>query len=281
MDEREYSLLEHLTELRGRLAKALIGVALVAVAAFGVSDTLLEVIRAPMQVVLVKHYGPTAHFVTTGAAEYFVCQMKAAIVAGIFVASPWVLYQIWSFIAPGLYEHEKKYVGWFVGAGAFCFIGGAVFSYFMVFPQMYGFFVSQQPADVQMLPSLDENFTFTLKLLVAFGGVFETPVVIFILSMAGIIDPSTLGKYRRYVVVVAFIIGAVLTPSPDIYSQCLMAGPLLLLYEIGVLVSRITVKMKGRPLSRKERAAEEAAKKAGTAIVPAEPQPPPDEKPPQ
>ena len=262
MDEREYSLMEHLAELRGRLAKALIGVALIAVAAFFVSDTLLEILRAPMETVLKERYGPTAHFVTTGAAEYFVCQMKAALVAGLFIASPWVLYQIWSFIAPGLYDHEKRYVTAFVVAGAICFCGGAVFSYFLVFPPMYSFFVTQQPVDVQMLPSLEENFGFSLKLLVAFGAVFETPVVIFILSVAGIIDPNTLGKYRRYVVVIAFIIGAVLTPSPDVYSQCLMAGPLLLLYEIGVFVSRIAVKMKGTPLSRKERAEQFAKDKA-------------------
>ncbi|HEY4221770.1 MAG TPA: twin-arginine translocase subunit TatC [Myxococcota bacterium] len=265
MDDREYSLMEHLSELRVRLFKALIGVAIIAIAAFFVSDNLLTILRAPMETVMQARYGASAHFVTTGAAEYFVCQMKAALVAGLFIASPWVLYQIWSFIAPGLYDHEKKYAVWFVWAGAFFFCAGAVFSYFFVFPPMYTFFVTQQPADVVMLPSLEENFGFTLKLLVSFGAVFETPVVIFILSIAGIIDPNTLYKYRRYVVVLAFIIGAVLTPSPDVYSQCLMALPLLALYELGVLVSRIAVKMKGTPLSRKERAVVEAQKKAGAA----------------
>jgi sec-independent protein translocase protein TatC len=274
VDEKEYSLMEHLTELRSRLAKALIGMAVMAVGFFipcfpdgdaehrewrSLSEFVLALIRGPMETVLKGRYGPTAHFVTTGAAEYFICQMKAALVGGLFVASPWVLYQIWQFIAPGLYDHEKKYVTWFVWAGAFFFCAGAVFSYFFVFPPMFGFFVGQQPVDVQMLPSLEENFSFTLKLLVAFGAVFETPVVIFILSIAGIIDPNTLGKYRRYVVVIAFVVGAVLTPSPDVYSQCLMAIPLLLLYELGVLVSRMAVKMNGTPLSRKERAAKSTA----------------------
>ena len=217
-----------------------------------ISERVLGIIRGPMEHVLQARYGPTAHFVTTGAAEYFVCQMKAALVGGLFIASPWVLYQIWQFIAPGLYDHEKKYVTVFVWAGAFFFCAGAAFAYFFVFPPMYSFFVNQQPVDVQMLPSLEENFSFTLKLLVAFGIVFETPVVIFILSIAGIIDPSTLGKYRRYVVVVAVVIGAILTPSPDVYSQCLMAVPLLALYEFGVLVSRMAVKMNGTPLSRKD-----------------------------
>jgi len=254
MDDREYSLMEHLAELRGRLGKALVGILLVAVGAFFVSEEILAIIRAPMDVVLRERYGPDAHFVTTSATEYFMCQMKAAIVAGLFLASPWVLYQIWSFISPGLYDHEKKYVTAFVWAGAGCFIGGAAFGYAFVFPAMYKFFVGLQPADVMMLPSLGENFSFSLKTLVAFGVVFETPVVIFILSIAGIVDPNTLGNYRRYVVVVAFVIGAILTPSPDVYSQLLMAVPLLILFEIGVFVSRIAVKVSGTPLSRKERA---------------------------
>src|SRR5688572_7305694 len=222
MDEKEYSLVEHLGELRKRLGRALIGVALIGAAAFVVSDELLAFLRAPMEYELHAVYGPNARFVTMGAAEYFFCQMKAALVAGIFLASPWVLYQIWLFIAPGLYDHEKKYVSWFVWAGAGCFVGGAVFAYTFVFPPMYGFFLGNQPPEVHMLPALDENFSFALKTLLCFGVVFETPVVIFILSVAGIVDPYTLGKYRRYVVVAAFIIGAILTPSPDPLSQLLL-----------------------------------------------------------
>jgi sec-independent protein translocase protein TatC len=187
----------------------------------------------------------------------------------LFLASPWVLYQVWLFISPGLYDHEKKYVSWFVVAGALCFCGGAVFGYVLVFPTMYSFFVNHQPADVMMMPSLAANFSFSLKTLVAFGVVFETPVVIFILSIAGIVDPHQLGQYRRYVVVVAFVVGAILTPSPDVYSQVLMAVPLLALYEVGVFVSKIATKVSGTPLSRKDRAAAHAAKEAAAA----EPQP--------
>lgn len=262
MDEREYSLMEHLTELRGRLGKALIGVGIVAIAAFWVSDQLLAILRAPMDKLIKESGGPDARFVVIAPAEYLICQMKAAFVAGIFIASPWILYQIWLFISPGLYEHEKRYVSAFVWAGAVCFCGGAAFAYFAVFPTMFEFLVGNQPADVLMTLSIAEHFSFTLKMLLAFGVVFETPVVIFVLSVAGIVDPHALGKYRKYVVVVAFIIGAVLTPTPDILSQLMLAGPLLVLYEVGVFVSRIAVKVGGTPLSRKERADEFEKKKA-------------------
>lgn len=277
MDEREYSLMEHLADLRGRLAKALIGVALVGIAAFAVSDEILTLLREPMDELLRAKNGPNAKFVVIAPAEYLICQMKAAFVAGLFIASPWVLYQIWSFIAPGLYDHEKRYVVWFVWAGAACFCGGAVFAYFAVFPTMFAFFVDNQPADVLMTLSIAEHFSFTLKMLVAFGVVFETPVVIFILSVAGILDPHALGKYRKYVVVVAFIVGAILTPTPDILSQLLLAGPLLVLYEVGVFVSRLAVKVAGTPLSRKERAA--AFEQARAADEPASPAPAEDAKP--
>lgn len=263
MDDREYSLVEHLAELRKRLVRALIGVGILAVASFGVSDQLLRMVRAPMEHALKAHYGPAAHFITTGAAEYLACQMKAALVAGLVLSSPWVLYQIWLFIAPGLYEHEKRYATSFVWVGSICFAGGVAFAYFVMFPAMYDFLVGQQPTDVAMMPSLGEDFSFALKMLVAFGLVFETPVVIFILSLAGIVDPVALSKYRRYVVVIAFIVGAIITPSPDPYSQLLVAAPLLALWELGILVSRLVVKAAGKPLSRKERAAEAARAESG------------------
>src|SRR5688572_30714368 len=221
MDEKEYSLVEHLGELRKRLGRALIGVALIGAAAFVVSDELLAFLRAPMEYELHAVYGPNARFVTMGAAEYFFCQMKAALVAGIFLASPWVLYQVWLFIAPGLYDNEKKYVVSFVWAGAFFFCGGAAFCYFAVFPQMFRYLITSLPPDIALLPNLEEHFTFTLKMLLGFGVAFQTPVVIFILSLAGIVDPSTLNKYRKHVTVISLIVGAVLTPTPDPLSMFL------------------------------------------------------------
>jgi sec-independent protein translocase protein TatC len=258
VDDREYSLWEHLAELRKRLGYALAGVGIITVFAFIVSNEMLSFLRQPMDDMLKAVHGPSARFVIISPAEYLIAQMKVAFVAAIFVGSPWVLYQIWLFVAPGLYPHEKRYVTWFVWAGAFFFVAGGAFAYVAVFPAMFKFFVESLPADIMMTPSISEHFSFTLKMLLAFGVVFETPVVIVVLSLAGIIDPTSLGKYRRYVVVIAFIVGAVLTPTPDILSQVLLAGPLLVLYEGGVLISRLLIKVRGTPLTREERARKDA-----------------------
>ncbi len=253
MDEKEYTLVEHLSDLRMRLGRALAGVLVFAIAAFTFSEKLLELLRAPMQEMLVKVHGPEARFMVTGAAEYIICQMKVALVAGLFASSPWVLYQIWRFVAPGLYQHERRYAMIFIWAGALFFCFGGAFCYVAVFPTMFEFLVESLPPDIAMMPSLDEHFSFTLKMILAFGVVFETPVFIFVLSLAGIIDPYKLGVYRRYVIVAAFIIGAVLTPTPDFLTQFMLAGPLIFLYEVGVVVSKLGVKLAGRPLSRKEK----------------------------
>ena len=251
MDEKEYTLVEHLGELRKRLGYALGGVLVATVGCFFVSEWLLHVLREPMEAALQLAHGATAKFMVTGAAEYIVCQMKAALVAAMFVASPWVLYQVWQFVAPGLYDHERRYAGMFIWAGAFFFCAGGAFCYFAVFPTMFEFLVKSIPADIAMMPSLEEHFSFTLKMLLAFAVVFETPVFIFVLSIAGVVDPKTLGQYRRYVIVIALIIGAILTPTPDWFSQMLLAGPIIVLWEVGVLVSRLAVKVGGTPLRRR------------------------------
>lgn len=252
MDEKEYTLVEHLGELRTRLGYALAGLLVATVVSFFFSEGLLRVLREPMDTALRTVHGDTAKFMVTGAAEYIVCQMKAALVAAFFVASPWILYQIWMFVAPGLYDHERRYAGLFIWAGAFFFCAGGVFCYLAVFPTMFEFLVKSIPPDIAMMPSLEEHFSFTLKMLLAFAVVFETPVFIFVLSMAGVVDPSTLGKYRRYVIVGALIVGAILTPTPDWFSQCLLAGPIIVLFEVGVVVSRLAVKVSGTPLRRRD-----------------------------
>jgi sec-independent protein translocase protein TatC len=268
MDDKEYSLVEHLADLRTRLSRALIGVVVVSFAAFGVADQLLGFLRRPMEEILHAARGPKANFVVAGAAEYFVCQMKAALVAGLFVASPWVLLQIWRFVAPGLYDHEKKYVRMFVGAGAFFFCAGGVFCYFVVFPPMFKYLIGMLPADIDMMPNLEEHFSFALKMMLGFGVAFQTPVIVFILSLAGIVDPATLAKYRRHVLLISAILGAVLTPGGDPMSMVLLAGPIFVLFELGVFVSRITIKVSGKPLDRKARAAEEAAKAEASTTEP-------------
>jgi sec-independent protein translocase protein TatC len=241
VDEREYSLIEHLGDLRGRLVRAGIGIFAVAIGAFAVSEGLLDLLRIPVEEGAKLAGIDTLKFVAIAPAEYFIAQLKVAFVVGIFLSSPWSLYQIWLFVAPGLYHKEQKWVVVFVGAGSLFFISGALFAYQFVFPPMFKFFlVATNDADIEMTLSVAEHFSFSLKLLIAFGLVFQTPVIVFVLSMTGLVDPSELGKYRIYVVVGGFVIGAMLTP-PDILSQTMLAMPLVVLFEGGMWASRLVL----------------------------------------
>jgi sec-independent protein translocase protein TatC len=245
-DDREYSLFEHLAELRKYLFRAAVGVFLCGFVCLGISQDILALLKAPLDKALTMVPGATAKFVVISPAENLIAQLKAAVVAGLFIASPWVLYQVWQFIAPGLYKKERRYVSLFVWAGSFFFCAGAVFAYMLVFPGMFKFFVENtMEAQVEMTISVAEHFSFALKLLIAFGVVFEAPVVVYVLSMAGIINPKTLGKYRAYVVVAGFVLGAILTP-PDVISQVLLAMPLVLLFELGLQAAKIALWLRGR-----------------------------------
>lgn len=245
LDTREYSLLEHLGELRQRLMRAAIGVFIVTLGAFVVSDDVLELLKRPM-VKAAEGLGTTPHFIVIAPAEYFIAQLKAAVVVGIFLSMPWSLYQLWLFVAPGLYRRERRYAQIFIWAGAFFFLAGGAFAYFAAFPGMFRFFLEHtMKAGVVMQLSVAEHLGFSMKLLLAFGVTFQAPVVVFVLSMAGVVDPHKLGKYRGVVVVVAFVVGAVLTP-PDVISQTMLAVPLVLLFELGILVSKIALKLRGK-----------------------------------
>jgi sec-independent protein translocase protein TatC len=246
LDDREYSLIEHLAELRDRLMRAAIGVFAISLLCFAVSEDILELVKQPMIRGVEMVTGAQAKFIVISPAEYFIAQLKAAVVAGIFLSMPWSLYQIWLFVAPGLYAKEKRYAVGFIWAGTFFFLAGGVFAYELVFPGMFKFFVENtMKAGVEMNLSVAEHFSFTLKLLLAFGLVFQAPVVVFVLSMAGIVNPKTLGKYRGVVVVVGFVAGAVLTP-PDVLSQVLLALPLVVLFELGLLAAKIAIAWRER-----------------------------------
>ena len=267
MDEREYTLVDHLTDLRTRIVRAAIGVVVVALAAFAVSDSLLDLLRMPYENAARELGFDGARFVVIAPAEYFIAQLKAAFVAGIFLSSPWTLYQIWMFVAPGLYDHERRWSMGFIWAVAFFFVGGAVFAYTLVFPPMFKFFIQMtQDAQVEMTLSVAEHFSFSLKLLLAFGLVFQAPVIVFVLSMAGIVNPRELMKYRPHVIVAGFIIGAMLTP-PDILSQTLLALPLVILFEGGLWASVLAIKLRGTPLKREKKGAAEPASEVAKSSV--------------
>jgi len=231
--------LSHLEELRKRLVVCAIGVGAGFVIAYIFAERLFQLLVAPLKAVMPEG----DQLIFTNLPEMFFAYIKVAFIAGIMAASPLIFYQLWMFIAPGLYRKEKKMAIPFVISSTILFVGGALFGYFVVFPFGFKFFIGFSNEYVKALPSVKQYFSFSMKLLFAFGAVFELPVIIFFLSKMGIVTPQFLKQKRKYAILLTFVLAAILTP-PDVITQCMMAGPLIVLYEIGIIVSRIAQKKK-------------------------------------
>lgn len=231
--------LSHLEELRKRLVVCAIGVGAGFVIAYIFAERLFQLLVAPLKAVMPEG----DQLIFTNLPEMFFAYIKVAFIAGIMAASPLIFYQLWMFIAPGLYQKEKKMAIPFVISSTILFVGGALFGYFVVFPFGFKFFIGFSNEYVKALPSVKQYFSFSMKLLFAFGAVFELPVIIFFLSKMGIVTPQFLKQKRKYAILLTFVLAAILTP-PDVITQCMMAGPLIVLYEIGIIVSRIAQKKK-------------------------------------
>ncbi|MES2503633.1 MAG: twin-arginine translocase subunit TatC [Myxococcota bacterium] len=225
----------HLSDLRRMLVRALWGVLVGLIACFWAAEHLLAWLLAPIQ----KSMGENARLIVLSPHEYFFTEMKAAFIGGVLLSSPWIFYQIWLFVAPGLYKTEKKMAAVFVGVTAFCFVGGVMFAQYCVFPSMFSFFLGTLPAYIEGQYSIGLLFAFSSNLLLVFGLVFETPVLVFMLAFMDLVALSTLKSVRRYVIVVAFIVAAILTPTPDPMTQTMMAVPMILLYELGLFLARL------------------------------------------
>jgi len=187
---------------------------------------------------LVKTLPQGSSLVFTAVPEAFFTYFKAAILAGIFFSSPFLLYQLWAFVAPGLYQREKKYVLPYLFFSSVFFLLGAVFCYFVVFPTIFRFFLSFATDSIRPLPSIREYLTFTIKLLLAFGLLFQWPPLVLFLSRMGVISGSFLSQNRKYAILIIFVIAALLTP-PDLVSQLLLAGPLIAMYEGSIWMAKI------------------------------------------
>ena len=231
--------LSHLEELRKRLVVCAIGVGAGFVIAYIFAERLFQLLVAPLKAVMPEG----DQLIFTNLPEMFFAYIKVAFIAGIMAAAPLIFYQLWMFIAPGLYRKEKKMAIPFVISSTILFVGGALFGYFVVFPFGFKFFIGFSNEYVKALPSVKQYFSFSMKLLFAFGAVFELPVIIFFLSKMGIVTPQFLRQKRKYAILLTFALAAILTP-PDVITQCMMAGPLIVLYEIGILVSRVAQKKK-------------------------------------
>jgi len=232
-DEGKMSFFEHLTELRTRIVWSLIPAGVGLIIALYFTDRIMVFLQRP----LAKLKTPPVFLTPT---EYFWTYMKVAMIAGLFVAMPVVLWNVWAFIAPGLHKHERKYAAPFVIIGSLLFCLGGAFALLVVIPFAVQFLVNfGVEKGAQPMISIASYTDFILKFTLAFGVVFELPVIITLLSMLGVVTPQFLSKNRKYAILINFIIAAVLTPTPDAINQTLMAGPLIILYEIGIISARI------------------------------------------
>nr|WP_235731719.1 twin-arginine translocase subunit TatC [Fundidesulfovibrio putealis] len=240
---REMSLLDHLEELRVRLVRVLIAAGVGFAICFAFAEKILEIMLRPLKEVL-----PASSTIqTTALTEGFFVSMKAAFVAGLFLASPVIFYQIWSFVAPGLYEEERRLAIPVAIFTALCFISGAGFGYYVVFPFGFTFLANYASDIVTLNPKLSEYYSLALGLLFAFGIIFEMPVFIFFLARFGVVDHIWLRQKRRWAIVIFFVVAAVLTPTPDAVNQILMAAPMVVLYEISIWVAYFFGKKKPKP----------------------------------
>jgi sec-independent protein translocase protein TatC len=253
------ALKEHLRELRVRLRKAAIALFVATAATFYFWRELYDILNLPTARALKEAGFKEITMVYLGPTEAFWVQFKVSLYVGIFLASPFIFHQIWQFIAPGLYRRERRVAVPFAIFSGLFFIGGAVFCYFFVLPAAFRFFmsysaemseISSRLTDIQVhlqaLPSMEPYFDLTTKMLLAFGLIFEMPLLIFFLSLIGLVTHRKLWKFNRYAVVISFIIGAILTPGPDIVSQLLMAGPLIVLYNLSILVAFFVTRRRER-----------------------------------
>jgi sec-independent protein translocase protein TatC len=236
----EMTFTEHLNELRVRLVRCIIAAFVGLLACYAFAEQLFMLLMQPLLTLLEPSGGSLIY---TGLPEAFFTHLKVAAIAGLFVASPYIFYQLWMFIAPGLYEGERKYMIPIALFSAICFVTGALFGYYVVFPFGFQFFLGYATDVIKPMPSVKEYFSFSTSMLFAFGFIFELPLFMFFLSALGLVKHATLRKFRKFAILGSFVVAAVLTP-PDVVSQCLMAGPLCLLYEVGIWVAYLVEKKK-------------------------------------
>jgi sec-independent protein translocase protein TatC len=234
MREDKAPLVSHLTELRNRLVISLIGIAVAFVFTYFFKEWIFAFLMHPFIAVM----PPASSFIFTSVTEAFLTYFKISIVAALFLASPLVLYEIWMFVAPGLYDKEKRYIIPFVSFGTLLFLTGAAFCYFIAMPYVFRFFVSYAGPSIVPMPSLREYMNMALKMILIFGIMFLLPMAAYFLSKIGILNYKSLRKKRKYAFLAIVIISAIITP-PEISSQILMIVPMYGLFEISLIIARI------------------------------------------
>ena len=240
-NDQPLPLVAHLTELRDRLLRALLAVLIVFIALFPFANEIYTFVSEPLRALLPEG----ASMIATEVASPFLTPFKLTLFTAIFLAIPYVLFQVWSFIAPGMYRHEKRLAIPLLVSSVALFYAGAAFAYFVVFPLIFAFFTSVGPEDITIMTDINRYLDFVLKLFFAFGLAFEIPIAAVILIWAGITTADELARKRPYIIVGCFIFGMLLTP-PDVISQSLLAIPMWILFEFGVFFGRIMERRSAR-----------------------------------
>jgi sec-independent protein translocase protein TatC len=245
----EGTLISHLLELRDRLLRAVIAVFIVFLPCMYWQNDLFTLVSQP----LIDKLPKGTSMISTSLLAPVMAPLKLAALVALFLSMPYVLFQIWAFVSPGLYKHEKRFAVPLIVSSILLFYCGAAFAYFAVFPVMFGFLTTAAPTGIVVMPDMTQYMDFAAMMIFAFGASFEIPIATFLLVWTGMVKIKQLAASRGYVLIIVFIIAAILTPTTDPLSQTMMAGPMYLLYELGIVFSRIFLKDK-----LKEREAEEA-----------------------
>ena len=241
----EQSFVSHLVELRARLLKSVAAVLVVLLALIPFANRLYALLAMP----LVSHLPNNGSMIATEVASPFLTPLKLAFFVALFIAMPVILYQLWAFVAPGLYRHEKRLALPILVSSVLLFYLGCAFAYFFVLPALFTFMTAVAPDGVAVMPDIGRYLDFVLVLFLSFGLCFEVPVVLVILVALGMVSPAQLAESRRYAIVGAFVVAAVLTP-PDVISQLMLAIPMCLLYELGILGARLVARTPASEPSR-------------------------------
>ena len=243
--EDEMSFLDHLEELRWRIIKSIIGIVVGAV----ICGIFINWIMNQFLLAPALHTNPPLVLINLKPYGQLVLYMEVILVGGIILSVPNIFYQFWKFIEPALHSSEKRYVSSVVFFSSLCFLGGVVFAYFVMLPTALKFFVAFGTQAISNNIAINEYFSFVISALITAGVVFELPMVTFFLSRVGILTPAFMRKYRRHAIVIILILAGVLTPGPDVTSQLLLGVPLLLLYEISIIISKIAYKKHAKTVS--------------------------------
>ena len=239
----EGTLMSHLLELRSRLMKAVFAVVIVLIGLTPFSQRVFEFVSEPLRSVV-----PRGELIVTKVASPFLTPFKTTFFVALFIAMPYVLFQVWQFVAPGLYRREKRFALPLLFSSILLFYVGIAFAYFVVFRVMFAFFVRVLPSGVAMTPDIDSYLDFVLEMFLAFGLVFEVPIATLMLVWSGLVSLQSLTKARPYMLLVAFVVGLLL--APDVFSQTLLAVPMYLLYESGLLLARFMLPEKARVVEK-------------------------------